>query len=176
MYACDYSEDIYGTGMGLALPAVAAVAKPVTGVISSIGNVVSSIFGGNSKDKGRLEANARWFNECASGNQDACCAVKHMSGRFGLATCGVNGQASGWATSKAKDDAFAKYNTLLQAGAYATPASAASPTTSSAYPVTTQSSTLVPGVPATIGGMSTGPLMVAGIAALGLVLAMSNRR
>lgn len=103
----------YDTGMGLSLANVAKGVDAVTSPVSTIFSAVSSIFGGgNAKDAERIAKNTNWFNECSSGDADACCALKYMSGRFGAAKCGRYGDAAGFATSKAKDDAFAKYNAL----------------------------------------------------------------
>lgn len=161
MYAEAYADSYYGTGMGLPIPAIGSA-------ISAIG----SLFGGNSKDPGRLAKNQQWYSECSSGNADACCALQHMTGRFGLAKCGVYGDASGWATSKAKDDAFRLYNALpAQSQAYATPASVASPTTTSNYPITTQSGSMVPSAAQTVAALGTNPIMLAGLAAVAYMVA-----
>lgn len=140
------------------------VAGAVTAVKTSI-PIIGGLFGGNSKDPGRLAANAKYDSECRSGIQDACIALKHMSGRFGLTKEGVycnEGGCGGWATSKAKDDAYNRWNAIEQSRAAAATAGA-----SQAYPVTTAGT-----VPGSIAGMN--PLVLIGMAGL-TMLAFSRK-
>jgi hypothetical protein len=147
-----YSED----GLGIVLPAIG-------GAISAI----SSIFGGgNPKDAGRLNTNAQHYAEAVAGNESALNFLKGMSGRFGTVTdsdlC-VNG-CKGWATSVAKDDAFKKYNQALSV-LKTKPASTVTPAASGIS---------FTGGPV-IAGLSTGPLVIAGLAGLA-IFALSRRR
>lgn len=94
-----------GRGMG-ALPVAAAAS-----VVSAAG----SIFNQHPKDKGRLAANQRYDAECRSGVTDACIALKHMSGRYGLTKQGRycnEGGCSGWATGKTQDDAYSRCQSI----------------------------------------------------------------
>lgn len=140
--------------LGIALPAIG-------GAISAIG----SLFGGNDKDAGRLNTNAQHYAEAVAGNESALNFLKGMSGRFGTIKdnnlC-VNG-CSGWATSKAKDDAFSKYNQAVSVLAQK-PAST----------VTPAGAGIIGGGPV-VAGLSTGPLLIAGAAALAVVM-LSKRR
>ena len=92
---------------GLAPLALAASAGK-----SLVGKVTGGLFNAHPKDAGRLNSNAKWEGECSAGDQDACVALKHMSGRYGPSKqgryCNVGG-CSGWATAKTKDDAHARW-------------------------------------------------------------------
>lgn len=125
-----------------------AIPGIVTGGISLVG----SLLGGNKKDPGRLAANAKYDNECRAGVQDACTALKHMSGRYGLTNEGRycnEGGCSGWATGKAKDDAYSRWQSIEASRGGRT-----APTP--ALPVPTQSTP----VPSSIPGQDLPPVYV----------------
>ena len=75
-------------------------------------SIATDIFNGNDKDPERLNRNATWYTQAVAGDAVALCLLKHMSRRFGAGTCGGD-SASGWATQKAADDAYSKYNAAL---------------------------------------------------------------
>lgn len=141
---------------------IAGAAATVTKVASSI-PIIGGLFS-NSKDPGRLAANAKYDQECRSGIQDACIALKHMSGRFGLTNEGIycnQGGCGGWATAKAKDDAFSRWNSIEQ--------SRTAVTVPAASPVDVLTAGVVP---TPVGNMS--PLVLIGIAGL-TMLAFSKK-
>lgn len=150
------------SGLGfLPLATIASTAGTVEKVASSI-PIIGGLFT-DSKDPERLAKNANYDSLCRSGNQDACVALKYMSGRFGLTKegqfCNVGG-CSGWATQKAKDDAYSRWQAISQ------PSSVSSGGGYSPTPITAAS--VIPSV----GGMS--PLVLIGIAGL-TMLAFSKR-
>jgi hypothetical protein len=141
--------------LGIALPAIG-------GAISAIG----SLFGG-SDNTGRLRTNADHYAEAVAGDESALNFLKGMSGRFGTVKdnnlC-ING-CSGWATSVAKDDAYAKYNQAL-AVLKSKPASTVTPTASGIS---------FTGGPV-IAGLSSGPLLLAGAAAVAAIMLSKRGR
>lgn len=155
MYAT--AEETYpGNGMGLA---IAAVAPVISGI--------SSLFGGNSKDPGRLASNASAYADAQAGDPSAVTYLKARSGRFGtipISPVWHGDPASplgGWATSKAKDDAFTKYNAV---------------TTAVPYVQTTSAGASIPSpvLPVAASGVSIPPLLIAGAAALA-IFALTQR-
>lgn len=138
--------DVYDNDLGIVLPAVG-------GVVSAI----SSIFGGNDKDPGRLATNQQAYNLAVSGNTDPFNG--HPSPlQFLLDMSGHGDPGMGWATSTAKNDAWNKYNSAKSA-------LAVKPPQQQSYPVQTAGI-----IPLTVAGLSTGPLLLAGVAALGIVM------
>lgn len=160
MYATTYDETLYGDGMGLAIPAVA-------GAISAIGG----LFGGNSKDPGRLATNAAAYGDAQAGDASAVTFLKARSGRYGTIPISPpwHGDPAsplgGWATSKAKDDAFAKYNAVSQSVPYVQTTSAGA---------TVALPTAAKPIAAAVGGIPTSTLLVAGAAVLALAFALKK--
>ncbi len=166
MYNTEEYFSVYGHGLGLSL-------DPVSSVIGGI----SSIFGGsNPKDPGRIAANTKAFNQAISGNDgpfygtDGSLADQLGGLHFLKVHSVMNDADGGWATQVATTDAMKKYQQaqqiLASKGLPTTP-----PSTASNYPQT-------PTVPMTgpvIAGLSTGPLMIAGIAALGIFALTRSR-
>jgi hypothetical protein len=149
-----YGED----GLGFALPAVGSV-------ISGI----SSIFGGaHPADKDRLAKNALHYADAVNGDESALNFLKGMSGRFGTVTDSdlCRNGCSGWATQGPKNDAYTKYQAAL-AVLKTKPASTVTPAASGI--------SFGGGMPV-IAGMSTGPLVIAGLAGLAIMSMMSRRR
>lgn len=170
-------------GLGLAVAAIPVAAKAAGGIIGA----VSSIFGGNPKDKGRLEANARYYAEASAPycDPDATMALRGMSGRYGLLKggkyCAGEG-CGGWATAKAKDDANVKYN-AASSSCVAAVAPGAAPSSNtlvvpsavippaSGYPQTLAS--VLPGVPS-LAGLLSNPLAL-GVLGLSVYLMVKDR-
>lgn len=131
----------YDNQLGIAL-------LPVAG--SVIGGI-SKIFGG-SKDDGRLKSNAEAYNLAIGANppyKDQPSALEFL-----------RVMSTSWATQKAKDDAAAKYRQAVSV-INARKASTATP-----KPATTSAPKSAP----VIAGMSVPPLLIAGIAAAGIVM------
>lgn len=155
MYAQDsrlYDEQ----SLGIALPSVGSA-------ISTIGG----IFGG-SKDDGRLKANATAYNAAITGQPYTADGYPDaMSFLLGKSPVKYGG-GGGWATTVAQEDAWKKYNAAKQVlagqggGVYAPSPSG---TGGSGVPV---------GGPV-VAGLSTGPLLIAGVAAVALVM-LARRR
>lgn len=151
MYAdADYYHEYYGSGMGLAL-------APVAGAVQ----VISGLFGGNSKDPGRLAANASAFSDAQAGDPSAVTYLKARSGRYGTIPItppwhgDPDSPLGGWATSKAKDDAFTKYNAVAQSTPY--------------VETTSVGGTVAPSmIPSASPKLSIPPLVIAGAAAVAL--------
>lgn len=141
-------------GLGIALPLVGSA-------ISSIGK----LFGG-SDNTGRFNTNSQHYAEAIAGNESALNFLKGMSGRFGTVRdndlC-INGCA-GWATQAAKDDAYSKYNQAVAMLAKK-PASTVTPAASGVS---------FTGGPV-VAGLSTGPLLLAGLAGVAAIALLSQR-
>jgi hypothetical protein len=144
----DHDED----GLGLLLPAA-------TGLIGGLF--------ARDKDPGRLATNLEAYNAAINGNPPFQAQPSALEFLRIMSTS--------WATTKAKQDALAKYNQALQviqsSGAYG----------SASAPGTTPKPTILGGILGAgatapqfggpvIAGMSTGPLLVAGAAALAIVM------
>lgn len=149
----DVSEEdygtYYGTGMGLALPAVG-------GAISAIGGLFS-----RNKDSGRLASNAEAYNLAINGNppyKDQPSALDFL-----------RVMSTSWATTVAKNDARTKYN-----AAQAIIAKQGTPR-STTYGGTTAVPSSPLGGPV-VAGLSTGPLLIAGAAAVALFALTRGRR
>jgi hypothetical protein len=100
--------------------------------LAPVVGIISSIFGGNSKDPGRLRTNAERYAEYTqSCNVSALNFLKGMSKRYGVVKdsqyCGGEG-CTGWATTKARDDAYKKYQ-AASSGSYCKAGAAAAPGT-----------------------------------------------
>jgi hypothetical protein len=165
MYNTEEYFSVYGHGLGLSL-------DPVSSVIGGI----SSIFGGsNPKDPGRIAANTRAFNQAISGNDGVFYSAEGtvadpLGGLHFLKVHSVMNDADGgWATKVATDDAMKKYKQaqqiLASKGLPTTP-----PSTASNYPQTP-----TPMTGPVIAGLSTGPLLIAGVAALGIFALTRSR-
>lgn len=114
--------------------------------IGSVVSAVSSLFNSHPKDKGRLETNLQLFNAAISGDAAAMEELRKKA-------------AGGWATQVAKDDAKQKYASALAIlGANAPGATSA------------------PKSPVASAGFSIPPLVLAGAAAIGVVLLMRRRK
>lgn len=151
----DYASTYYGTGMGIALPAIG-------GAISAIGG----IFGGDSKDPNRIATNTRAYNLAVSNPS----AIFEDSGVTGLEFLRMHSQVAqggspGWATAAAANDAKAKY-TKAQSVLAATGG------TGTAYASPSASSVLG----ANAAGLSVPPLLLAGAAAIGIAMLMKSGR
>lgn len=151
----DVSEEdygtYYGTGMGLALPAVG-------GAISAIGGLFS-----RNKDSGRLASNAEAYNLAINGNppyKDQPSALDFL-----------RVMSTSWATSVAKKDALSKYNAAK--AIIAKQGTPQSTTYGGTTAVPKPSSPL--GGPV-VAGLSTGPLLIAGAAAVALFALTRGRR
>ena len=85
--------------------AIAAI-PAVTGTYSSLTQ--------NQQDPQRFATAQAWYRAAMAGDKDAQCALKHMSGRYGCATCGQYGQACGFATQAAKTYCGQLYDQFVQ--------------------------------------------------------------
>lgn len=179
MYATGYDNVYYGNDMGIALPAIA-------GAISGI----SSIFGGGSKDPGRLASNVDAYNQALSSPLTLFKDQGVQPTAFLLMKSPTaQGGQGGWATDKAKNDAWTKFSsaktTLTGRGyRFVADGSVTAPTSTTPYLQTTSAGgtvggALVPTAPdlssKLVAGMSGGALAVAGIAALGIYYLINNR-
>lgn len=84
----------------------------------SVSNGLKSLFGGNSKEQARIQANIDAYKLAAAGRQDAMEYLKYRSGRYGTAqSIGPawegGGPVGGWATQTARDDAWRLYQSAL---------------------------------------------------------------
>lgn len=147
-------------------------ALPIVPVVGAI----SSLFGGNPKDPGRLATNQQHFTAYTAGcNPSDLNFLKGMSGKFGVVKdsqyC-VNG-CSGWATSKAKDDAYKKYQ-AASSGGYCKASSASPPVAPAAgIPVVAGQA---PGIQAAnILGMNAPALAISAAALIGIFAIMRSR-
>lgn len=141
-------------GLGIALPAIG-------GAISTVGGIFKG-----SKDPERLAANLKAYNAAMAG------ALTFTSGNTTMNPVEFLRQKSipgGWATEKARADAEVKYKAVLAAKK---PASAYPPTT--AKPVLPEFPVLTGGP--VVAGMSTGPLLIAGLAAAALFALTSDKK
>lgn len=109
---------------------VASKVPVVGGIISGIGGLFS-----DSKDPGRLASNANAFADASNGDPSALTYLKARSGRFGTIAITPPWRGDpvsplgGWATSKAKDDAYSRYQQLTNLSS--------SPVATSSTPVST---------------------------------------
>lgn len=146
-----------GADLGIALPAVGSA-------ISAIGGV----FGG-SKDGERLAWNKKGYDAgiarqpIFTGADYTAPPLQWLLYRSPTS----KGGGGGWATSVAQNDAYAKYTALKSALVTAPP-----PPPISAY----QQPAPKPIGGPVVGGLATGPLVVAGLAAAGIFLLSGKRR
>jgi hypothetical protein len=173
MYATGYDETLYGDGMGFALPAIG-------GAISAIGG----LFGG-SKDPGRLQSNQDAYNLALSSPLSLFKDQGVQPTAFLLLKSPkAKGGQGGWATDKAQNDAWTKFSgaktTLTGRGYGFVVDGSVTPPSSGPYVQTASyggsvSPSLVPtpGGPI-VAGLSTGPLLIAGAAAVALVMLMKK--
>lgn len=139
-------------GLGFAIPAG----------VSAVTSIAGGVFK-DSKDPGRLSGNSQAYAAALAGDTEALKYLQGRSGRFGSVattyTLGDKSPIGPWATQATKDDAYAKYQSALSklSGVSSTPH--------------------IPsfGGGPVIAGLSTGPLLIAGVAALG-IFALTRRR
>lgn len=143
--------------LGIALPAVG-------GAISTVGGLFSG-----SKDPGRLATNAKMYNAVLSGttvSQGGQLYTPTQALEF-LRTHAISGA---WATEVARKDAETKYKAAL---AFL----AKKPTTPTSVYAQPKPISVVPSVGGpVIAGLSTGPLVIAGIAAAALFALTSDKK
>ncbi len=169
MYASAYEDVYYGSDMGLALPA-----------IGSALSVVGGLFG-NSKDPGRLQSNADAYNQALSSPLTPFKDQGVQPTAFLLMKSPVaKGGQGGWATDKAKNDAWTKFSsaktTLTGRGyGFQVDGSVTAPAGTTPYVQTASYGATVPtpGGPV-VAGLSTGPLMVAAAAVAGIYFLMKR--
>lgn len=90
----------------MAFPALIGVA------VSTLGSNPSLLSGlaNNPKDQARFNEAKGWYSQAIQGDAEALCALKHMSGRFGVSGPNCKGVArSGYATQEAKDYSYTLY-------------------------------------------------------------------
>lgn len=92
------------------------------------------------------------YREAVAGSDDAACALRHMTGKYGTANCGMYGVAGGWATLEARAYAAAAYEAYLSQlqGSGAPPMGAGGvtpPVTPVAPPLTTPTGPKPPAAP-----------------------------
>jgi hypothetical protein len=94
----------------VAIPALVGVA------ISTIGQSgLLNQLGSNPKDAQRFAEARGWYAQAIQGDAEALCALRHMSGRFGVSGPSCKGSArAGYATQEAKDYSYALYNQAEQ--------------------------------------------------------------
>jgi hypothetical protein len=164
-----YAED---RDLGIALPAVGSA-------ISAIGG----LFGG-SKDDGRLKSNADAYNMALSNPLGIFKDQGVQPTAFLLMKSPTaKGGQGGWATSKAQNDAYAKYtsamNTLKSRGYTFNSDGSVNPPVSGTYPSSTGNPAGTAGGPpitsAGLGIPGGNTLLYASIAGLGLLL-LSRKR
>ncbi len=190
MYATQYADDFYGTGMGLTLATIAKPVTQVTGSIPVVGGVISAIgglLGGNSKDPGRLASNNDAYNQALNSPLTLFKDQGVQPTAFLLMKSPTaQGGQGGWATDKAKNDAWTKFSsaktTLTGRGYKFVPdGSVTAPVTTTGYQTASYGASAggVPTAPdissGLVKGMSGGALAVAGIAAFGIYYLMNNR-
>lgn len=136
-------------GLGITIPGVGIDTSIIGGVFKE------------DKDPGRLNGNAQAYAAAQAGDGEALKYLKGRSGRFGSVatsyTLGDKSPIGPWATQVAKDDAWKKYNDVINP--------------SSAYQ---SAKSFVTGGP-TIAGMSVAPLLIAAVAAGGIYV-LARRR
>lgn len=151
-YMTGYMDDREKLGI-VAIPAIGSA-------ISTIG----SLFSGNSKDPGRLQANANAYGDAVAGDPSAVTYLKARSGRFGTIPISPvwhgdpDSPLGGWATDKAKNDAYAKYQQVT-----IQPIAASSPSSSS-VPGTVQQ------LPTVVAHAGVSPLLIIGALGIGYML------
>lgn len=164
MYADDREH------LGLALPAVG-------GAISAIGG----LFGG-SKDAGRLSSNAAAYNQALSSPLTPFKDQGIQPTAFLLAKSPTSkGGQGGWATSKAQNDAYSKFSsaksTLTGKGYTFNADGSVNPPAGQQYGPATGGVASTPFGGPVVAGLSTGPLLLAGAAILGVaMLSRGGRR
>lgn len=90
------------------------IVMAIAGVAVGVATYAYNNLNQNPNDNERFNKAEQWYNRAKAGDADALCALKHMSGRFGETTCGVNGPASGFATQVAKDYSYGLYLAVTQ--------------------------------------------------------------
>lgn len=86
----------------------------VTTAIAAIPAVTSVISPTNQQDAARFQTAQDAYRLALQGDKDAQCQLKHLTGRYGCATCGRFGQTCGFATQAAKDYCATLYNQFVQ--------------------------------------------------------------
>lgn len=144
-----------GADLGIALPAIGSA-------ISTVGGIFKG-----SKDPGRLQANAQAYSAAIAGNpqfKDAPSALSFLLQKSPVS----KGGSGGWATSVAQNDAYAKYTQAKAIIAKQQTSGTTPKSTAYAQPKPTIGGPV-------IAGLSTGPLLIAGVAAAA-IFAMSGKR
>ncbi len=84
----------------------------IIGTVIAAAPTLSGAFAGltaNKDDPARFATAEGWYAKAIQGDTGALCALKHMSGKFGVGSCGTYGAPSGFATQIAKEYCYVLY-------------------------------------------------------------------
>lgn len=87
----------------------------IAGIISGVATILPALQGiPNKDDPNRFRTAEGWYFSAIQGDQEALCALKHMSGQFGTGSCGKYGAPQGFATQVAKQYSYDLYQQAAQ--------------------------------------------------------------
>lgn len=161
-YMTGYDEPYLGFSLPGTLTSAAGTVQSVANPLNILTGAVSSLFGSNPKDAGRLRSNSEAYSDAVVGDRSALTYLKARSLQTG--TIPVEppwhgdpiSPAGGWATNTAKADAAAKYQ------------QASTQNLASSLPASIAGST--------VAGLATGPLLFVGAAMIGVYLLSQQKR
>lgn len=126
----------------------------IGGIVSLAPTAANYLSAPNAKDPARFAEAQGWYNAAINGDNDALCALQHMTGNFDCATCGKYGYRCGYATDVAKAYTMQLYSQAVSVLNGSLPKSAPMPAAPSATGQTSGTAQTIGQVSGTIADVS----------------------